>query len=318
MKAWVFRRYGGPEVLEWAELPEPVPRKGEIVVRVVAAALNPLDWKLRAGQFRFMTAGRLPRGVGYDYAGVVDSVGPAVTRLKPGDAVVGMLNPLTSRNGAMAERVCATQALATPKPASLSFAEGASLPGAGITAVQALRVAWLAAGKRVLVVGASGGVGAFAVQLAKDAGAQVTAVASTDGQAFLARLAPDRTIDYQREDWKALAECFDIVFDASGTSSFPECRGLLAPGGTYVHTLPNAALFGWSWWLKLTAQERCMPVIERPNRADLETLVRLAGAGRIRSVVTRIGGPEDVPALQRAMEGGHNRGKIMVRFAPDP
>jgi NADPH:quinone reductase-like Zn-dependent oxidoreductase len=318
MKAWIFRRYGGPEVLEWAELPEPVPRKGEIVVRVVAAALNPLDWKLRAGQYRFMTAGRLPRGVGYDYAGVVASVGEGVSRLKPGDSVVGMLNPLTSRNGAMAERVCATQALATVKPPSLSFADGASLPGAGITAVQSLREARLAAGKRVLVVGAAGGVGSFAVQLAKDAGAQVTAVASTDGQAFLARLAPDRAIDYQREEWKALGERFDIVFDASGTSTFPECRRLLAPGGTYVHTLPNAALFGWSWWLRLTAKERCVPVMERPNRPDLETLVRLAAVGRIRSVVTRIGGPEDVPALQRAMEGGHNRGKIIVRFAPDP
>ncbi len=247
MKAWIFRRYGGPEVLEWTELAEPVPRKGEILVRVVAAALNPLDWKLRAGH-----------------------------------------------------------------------ADGASLPGAGITAVQSLRDARLAAGKRVLVVGAAGGVGSFAVQLAKDAGAQVTAVASTAAQAFLARLAPERTIDYQREDWKALGEPFDIVFDASGTSTLPECRRLLAPGGTYVHTLPNAALFGWSWWLKLTAKERCVPVMERPNRADLETLVRLAAAGRIQSVVTRTGRPEDVPALQRAMEGGHNRGKIVVRFAPDP
>jgi NADPH:quinone reductase-like Zn-dependent oxidoreductase len=156
------------------------------------------------------------------------------------------------------------------------------------------------------------------VQLAKGAGAQVTAVAGTDGQAFLARLAPDRAIDYQREDWKALGERFDMVFDASGTSSFPACRRLLAPGGTFAHTLPNAALFGWSWWLRLTAKERCVPVMERPNRADLETLVRLAGAGTIRSTVTRIGGPEDVPALQGAMEGGHNRGKIVVRFAPDP
>jgi NADPH:quinone reductase-like Zn-dependent oxidoreductase len=317
MKSWIFRRYGGPEVLEWADLPDPVPGKGEIVVRVVAAALNPLDWKLRAGQFKVMTVGRLPRGVGYDYAGVVEAVGEDVSRLKPGDAVVGIVNPMASRNGTMAERVSANEALATVKPPSLSFADGASLPGAGITAVQALRDGGLAAGKRVLIVGAAGGVGSFAVQLAKDAGAHVTAVASTAGQAFLASLSPDRAIDYQLQDWKALAERFDIVFDASGTSTFPACRGLLAPGGSYVHSLPGAALYCWSWWLKLTARERCVPVMEKPNLADLETLVRLAAAGRLQSVVTRTGRPDEVPDLQRAMAAGHNRGKIVVRFPPD-
>lgn len=318
MKAWIFGRYGGPEVLEWAELPDPVAGKGEIVVHVVAAALNPLDWKLRAGQFKVMTAGRLPKGVGYDYAGVVESVGEGVARLKPGDAVVGIVNPVESRNAAMAGRVCATEALATAKPAPLSFTDGASLPGAGITAVQALREARLAAGQRVLVVGAAGGVGSFVVQLARDAGAHVTAVASTAGQAFLATLSPERAIDYQREDWKALPERFDIVFDASGTSTFPEGRRLLAPGGAYVHTLPGAALYCWSWWLRLTARERCVPVMEKPNLDDLETLVRLAASGRLKSVVTRVGRPDEVPALQREMEGGHNRGKIVVRFAPDP
>lgn len=318
MKAWTFGRYGGPEVLEWVELPDPVPAKGEIVVRVVASALNPLDWKLRAGQYKVMTAGRLPRGVGYDYAGVVESVGEGVARLKAGDAVVGIVNPVDSRNAAMAERVCATEALATVKPPSLSFTDGASLPGAGITAVQALREAGLATGQRVLVVGAAGGVGSFAVQLAKLAGAHVTAVASTGGQAFLAGFAPDRAIDYTREDWKALPEAFDIVFDASGTSTFPECRRLLAPSGVYVHSLPGAALYCWSWWLKLSSRQRVNPVMERPNLADLQTLVDLAASGRLESVVTRVGRPEEVPELQRAMAEGHNRGKIVVRFAPEP
>jgi NADPH:quinone reductase-like Zn-dependent oxidoreductase len=318
MKAWIFRRYGGPEVLEWADVPEPVAGKGEIVVRVVASALNPLDWKLRAGMFKIVTAGRLPRGVGYDYAGVVESVGRGTSRLRPGDAVVGVVNPVQSRNAAMAERVCAPEALATVKPASLSFTDGASLPGAGITAVQALRDANLAAGKRVLVVGAAGGVGSFAVQIARDAGANVTAVASTAGQGFLATLKPDRVIDYRREDWKALPERFDIVLDASGTSTFPECRRLLAPGGAFVHTLPNAALYGWSWWLRMTAKERCVPVMERPNLADLQALVRLASEGRIGSVVTRVASPGEVPALQQEMQGGHAHGKFVVRFAPDP
>ena len=145
----------------------------------------------------------------------------------------------------------------------------------------------------------------------------MTAVASTGGQAFLATMAPDRAIDYQRADWKALPERFDIVFDASGASTFRECRRLLAPGGAYVNTLPGAALYCWSWWLKLTAKERCMPVMERPNLADLETLVRLAAEGRLRSVVTRVGRPDEVPALERAMAERHNRGKIVVRFAPE-
>ena len=256
--------------------------------------------------------------MGYDYAGVVESVGEGVARLKPGDAVVGIVNPLDSRNAAMAERVCATEALATAKPPSLSFTDGASLPGAGITAVQALREANLAAGQRVLVVGAAGGVGSFAVQYARARGAHVTAVASTGGQDFLARLAPDRAIDYHREDWKALAERFDIVFDASGTSTFPQCRRLLAPGGVFVHSLPNAALYCWSWWMRLTAKERCMPVMERPNLADLETLVAMAADGRLKSVVTRVGRPDELPELQREMALGHNRGKVVVRFAPEP
>lgn len=318
MKAWTFARYGGPEVLEWVDLPEPVAGPGEIVVRVVAAALNPLDWKLRAGQFKVMTAGRLPRGVGYDYAGVVESVGAGVSRLGVGDAVVGIVNPTKSRNAAMAERVCATEELATVKPPSLPFTDGAALPGAGITAVQALRQAGLASGMRVIVVGAAGGVGSFVVQLAKEAGAHVTAVASTEGQDFLAGLGPDRAIDYRRQDWKALPERFDVVFDASGTSTFPGCRGLLAPGGVYVNTLPGAALYCWSWWMKFTAKERIVPVMERPNLADLETLVRLASGGRLRSVVARVARPDEVPALQREMEGGHTHGKLVVRFAPDP
>lgn len=317
MKAWIFRRYGGPEVLEWADLPDPVPGKGEIAVRVVAAALNPLDWKLREGHFRWMTSARLPRGVGYDYAGIVDAAGMGVSRLKPGDAVVGIVNPMASRNGTMAERVCATEALATAKPPSLSFADAAALPGAGIAALQGLREARLAAGQRVLVVGAAGGVGSVAVQLAKDAGAHVTAVASAAGQEFLATLAPDRSIDRGREDWKALGERFDVVFDASGTSTFGECRALLAPAGSFVHTLPGAALFLWSWWLRLASKQRCLPVMERPNRADLETLVHLAAGGRLKSAVTRIGRPDEVPDLEREMAGGHNRGKIVVRFAPD-
>ncbi len=317
MKGWIFRRYGGPEVLEWADLPDPVAGPGEIVVRVVAAALNPLDGKLREGQFRLMAKGP-PRGVGYDYAGVVEAAGPGARRLAPGDAVVGIVNPVRSRQGTVAERVVAPEDLACAKPATLPFTEAAALPGAGITAAQGWREAGLAAGHRVMVVGAAGGVGALAVQLAKSAGAHVTAVASAGGQAFLATLGADRNLDYGVTDWRALPERFDIVFDASGASTWAQCARLLAPRGAYVHTLPGGALIARSIWHRLAGGPRVVPLMEKPNLPDLERLAALAASPGYRSVVTRVAGPEAVPAIQREMAEGHNRGKTVVRLAPDP
>ena len=315
MHGWIYSRYGGPEVLEWTRLPETPPGEGEIAVRVVAAALNPLDWKLREGQFKWFARG-VPRGTGYDYSGVVEGTGPGVTRFKAGDAVVGMLDPIRAANGTLAERINAPQSLATAKPEGVSFEDAAALPGAGIMAVQSLRHAGVKAGQRLLIVGAAGGVGSFAVQLAKVAGARVTAVASGDGIDFVRPFAPERLIDYRREDWKTIPERFDVVFDASGTATFPECRRLLAPGGVSAHALPGATFYLWSWWLRLTAKERCLPITEKADIADLQRLVELAGSGRLRSVLSRVGRPEDVPEIQRAMKAGRNRGKIVVRMTP--
>jgi NADPH:quinone reductase-like Zn-dependent oxidoreductase len=313
MHGWMYRRYGGPEVLEWTGLTGTPPGEGEIAVRVACASLNPLDWKLREGQFKLFARG-VPRGMGYDYSGVVESVGPGVTGFAPGDAVVGMLDPIRAANGTLAERINAPAAMATSKPADVSFEDAASLPGAGIMAVQSLAQAGVKPGHAVLVVGAAGGVGSFAVQLAKIAGARVTAVASGDGLDFIRPFGPERLVDYKREDWKAMAERFDVVFDASGTATFPECRQLLKAGGVSAHGLPGAKLFLWSFWLKATARERCLPIQERPDVADLKKLVALAAEGRLRSVVTRVGRPEEVPEIQRAMKEGRNRGKIVVRM----
>ena len=316
MHGWTYRRYGGPEVLEWTSLPETPPGEGEIAVRVACAALNPLDWKLREGHFRLFARG-VPRGMGYDYSGIVEAAGPGVTGFKAGDAVAGMLDPIRAANGTLAERINAPSALAAPKPAGVSFEDAASLPGAGIMAVQSLTQAGVKPGQAVLIVGAAGGVGSFAVQLAKIAGARVTAVASGDGLDFVRPFAPERLVDYKREDWKAMDERFDVVFDASGSATFPECRRLLKAGGVSAHALPGAKLFLWSLWLRATAKERCLPVQERADIADLKRLVGLAADGRLRSVVTRVGRPEEVPEIQRAMQAGRNRGKIVVRMSPD-
>ncbi len=289
MKAWIFRRYGGPEVLEWADLPDPVPGKGEIVVRVVAAALNPLDWKLRAGQFKVMTAGCRCAASATTMRAWWRRSGEAVTRLKPGDAVVGIVNPVESRNGTMAERVCATEALATVKPPSLSFADGASLPGAGITAVQALRDGGLAAGKRVLIVGAAGGVGSFAVQLARIAGAHVTAVASGDGQEFLWRR-PRPTAPSTTGAARTGRRCRALRHGLRCSRHLHLSPRMLAAaeGGRRLGARScRARSSSWSLETRPQAKERCLPVQERADVADLKRCSSgWPPRGALRSVVS--------------------------------
>lgn len=314
MKAWIYRAYGGPEVLELAEVDTPAPARGQLRLRVGAFALNPLDWKLRSGQFRIMTRSGLPRGVGYDVAGVVDAAG-AQTTLRPGEAVVGMINPYGSRLGAAAEYACVYEKHAVAIPPSLCAVDAAALPGAGLTALQTLRKGGVRAGQRVLIVGASGGVGSFAVLLSLLEGAHVTAVAGREGQEHLARMRPDRAIDRTTQDWKKLPGRFDLVFDCTGATTYAECRHLLTDGGVYANTLPNGAMYRAALWAWLTSSRRVIPVLERPIRADLQNLVTLAAEGRLRPPVTRIAAMEDVPELERELEAGHGRGKFVVRIA---
>lgn len=314
MKAWIYRHYGGPEVLELAEVAVPVPARGELRLRVQAFALNPLDWKLRSGQFRVMTRGGLPRGVGYDVAGIVDAAGPETT-LRPGEAVVAMINPYGSRLGAAAEYACVREENAVAVPPSLSAVDAAALPGAGMTALQALRKARVRAGQRALIVGASGGVGSFAVLLSLLEGLHVTAVASRGGQEHLRRLGPHRAIDRSTEDWKKVPERFDFVFDCSGSSTYAECRHLLGETGVYANTLPDGGMYLAALWARLTSSRRVIPVLERSIRADLQKLVALAAEGRLRPPVTRVASMDEVPGLELDLEAWRGRGKFVVQVA---
>lgn len=311
MKAWLYRRYGGPGVLEFAEVDVPQPRRGELRLRVQAFSLNALDWKLRSGQFRLMTRGGLPRGVGYDVAGVVDEPGPQ-TRLARGTPVVGMLDPFGERRGAAAEFACVAESSAAVVPPGLAMQDAAALPGAGITALQALRKARRRPGQRVLVLGASGGVGSFAVLLAKLQGLEVTAVASAAGQPHLASLAPHRAIDASQQDWRRLGERFDLVLDCTGATTFRQCLPLLQPDGAYANTLPGGALFGAAAWAAITSRRRVIAVMAKPNAPDIGELAGLAAQGRLRAPVTRVGGMGDVPALLEELEAGRGRGKFVV------
>jgi NADPH:quinone reductase-like Zn-dependent oxidoreductase len=312
VRAAVTEAFGGVERVVVRELPRPEPGPGEVLVRVRAAAMNPLDCKLREGKFRLIFPVRPPFVLGFDLAGEVEAVGAGVTRLRPGDAVFGTL----SRPGAHAEHAVARDERLLPKPARLSFEEAAALPAAGLSALQALRdVAGLRAGQRVLLNGAGGGIGTFAIQIAKARGAHVTAVASSRNQALLGELGADERIDYAQEDFARREAAFDVIFDIVPNRSFPECRRALAPGGTYVTTLPGPGPF---LWRALTAfplfgGRRCRALLLRPRRRDLEDLARLAEAGTLRPVLGDVFPLDAVREAHERMQSGHARGKIVVR-----
>ena len=312
MRAAVTEAFGGIDRVVVREEEKPVPGPGEVLVRVRAASMNPLDCKLREGTFWLIFRVKPPFVLGFDVAGEVEAVGPGVTRLRPGDAVFGEL----PRPGSHAEYAVAGEDHLLPLPARLSFEEAAAIPAAAMSALQALRDhARLRAGQRVLVNGAGGGIGTFAVQIAKAWGARVTAVASARNQDLLRDLGADECLDYAKDDFARREAAFDVVFDVVPNRSFPECRHALAPGGTYVTTLPGPGPYLWRALtiLPLFGGRRCRALMLRPKRRDLEELARLAEAGKLRPVVGEVFALDAIREAHVRMQSGHARGKIVVR-----
>jgi NADPH:quinone reductase-like Zn-dependent oxidoreductase len=228
MRAAVTEAFGGVDRIVVRELPKPVPAAGEVLLRVRAASMNPLDCKLRAGSYRLLFRVKPPVVLGFDVAGEVEATGPGVTSLRPGEAVFGELK----RPGSHAEYAVAEAAFLLPMPTRLSFEEAAAIPMAGMSALQLLRdEARLREGQRVLLNGAGGGIGSFATQLAKVRGATVTAVASARNQELLRGLGADECLDYALEDFTRRESAFDAILDLVPNRSFPACRRALAPGG---------------------------------------------------------------------------------------
>lgn len=299
MKAIIVRKPGPALGLEYAETPKPAPGRGEILVRVRASSVTRGDVALRT----------LPRAVlvpvgllfgfkpmkipGVEFAGVVEALGPGASRFKVGDEVFGTATGLAY--GGNAEYLCVPErrkmGVVGLKPASLSFEEAAVLPVGGMTARQILARAALGPGMSILVHGASGSVGSYAVQLAKLLGASVTAVAGAANQELLRSLGADRVIDYGKEDFTANGLRYDAVFDAVGKLKRSRCSGSLKPGGTYLT-------------VKAPTKE---------TEEDLEVLSRLAAEGSLKPVIDRVFALQEVPAAHRHVEGGHKRGNVAVR-----
>lgn len=320
VKAFVFREYGSPDVLRLEERPAPAPGPGDVVVRVRAVALNAIDWRvLRADPFlaRFFAGLLRPRlqVLGADVAGTVEAVGGAAARLRPGDEVYGDLS--LHGLGGLAERVRAPERAFVRKPASLSFEEAAAVPLAGVTALQALRDrAEVRPGHRVLVHGASGGVGTFAVQIARALGAEVTAVCSAARAEQARALGAERVLDYAREDFARGGERYDAIVAVNGDRSILDYRRALAPRGRYVmiggsgRQLFQAML--WGRLLSSRGGRRLEAFSARATPEDLDALRDLVEAGKVRPVLDRRFAFADTPDALRYLETGHASGKVTV------
>jgi NADPH:quinone reductase-like Zn-dependent oxidoreductase len=322
MKAIVRNTYGSPDVLELVEIDKPDPPDDEVLVRVRAVSVNPADWYTLTGPLIARVPGglRKPKSnrLGVDYAGPVEAVGKNVTQFRAGDQVFG------GRTGAFAEYVCgrADRGVAL-KPANVTFEEAAAVPVAGLTALQGLRdKGQIQAGQKVLINGASGGVGTFAVQIAKALGAEVTGVCSTRNVELVRSIGADRVIDYTREDFTRTDDRYDLLLDVAGSRSWSACKRVLHPHATLVIVgapKGNAALgpLGHIARVRLASvpsSQKAVFFIAKFNKADMEVLRELLEAGKVKPVVDRRYELSDIADAFRYLGEGHAQGKIVVTF----
>jgi len=320
VRAVLLTGYGGADRLVVGRAPRPAPGAGQVLVRVRAAGVNPIDWKIRTGSLRFVLPAKLPLVLGFDVAGDVEDVGPEVEHFAPGDAVFAMLDG--RHGGGYAEYAVTGAATVAAKPEGLSYGEAAAVPLAALTALQALRdLAGIERGTRLAVHGAAGGVGHFAVEIGAAMGARVTAIAGPRNQDFVRDLGAERAIDYTEEDLAAGDETYDAIFDAAGTLGFARADPALRDGGVYVTTAIGPAIFADRWrtaFAALIGQDarRARWVRTRPSGRDLALLAEMIDLRLLRPVVERVYLLEDVREAHAASEAGHTRGKIVLSVAP--
>jgi len=324
MKAITHCEYGGPEVLKVEEIEKPAPNDNQVLVRVRAASLNPLDLTIRGPVLlRPLFGLRKPKEtrLGVDYSGTVEAVGKNVTQFKAGDEVFG------GKNGALAEYVCAlADRGVVPKPANVTFEQAAAVPVAAITALQGLRdKGKIRSGQKVLVNGASGGVGTFAVQIAKSFGTEVTGVCSTRNVDLVRSIGADHVVDYTKEDFTKTDQRYDLIFDLIGNHSFSERRRILNPNGICV--MAGVGGSGWhedfatrllgelnGYLRSRFVSQKFIAYIAEFNKADMSILAGLLQTGKITPVIDRTFTFNDTADGLRYLETGHARGKIVINL----
>jgi NADPH:quinone reductase-like Zn-dependent oxidoreductase len=309
MKAVRVHEYGGPEVLKYENAPRPRPVAGEVLVRIHAAGVNPVDWKVRAGHLRDVIAYPMPMIPGWDVSGVVEATGPNVTRLKKGDEVYGQ--PDVVRNGTYAEFAAVPESELALKPTSIDHVHAAAVPIAAMTAWQGLfDVGGLRTGQKVLIHGAAGGIGSFAVQLARWKGAHVIGTASGSNQEFLLNLGAKKAINYEKTRFEDIVRDVDVVFDTIGGSTLERSWKVLKKGGILVSTVETpsaeeAAAHG----------VRAAMVSMQVDPAQLAEIANLVDSGMLRPIVEAVFPLKEARHAQELSQTGHARGKIVLKVA---
>jgi len=312
MKAVFIRRYGGPEVVQVGDLEAPSPGPGEVLVRIRASSVNPIDWKIRDGTLRLFVRHPFPMILGVDVAGEVSALGEGARKFAAGDPVFAMT---PNELGANAEYIVLPEALLARKPENLSFEQAATVPAVALTALQGLRdLGHLHAGQRVLVNGASGGVGVYAVQLAKLFGADVTGVTSADNAELVRSLGADSTIDYRTTDFTKLEQHYDVIFDCVGKRTFGECKRVLAERGTFVSTEAVPSLF-FDVAMSALFSRKAKALLVKSRGEDLEFLRQLIEENKVKPIVDRSFPLERIGEAHAYSATGRVRGKIAINVA---
>jgi 2-desacetyl-2-hydroxyethyl bacteriochlorophyllide A dehydrogenase len=325
MRAIVYHTYGSADVLKLEEIQKPVPQNDEVLVKVHAASVNAGDWAHLLGgkpfMMRLMGYGLLkPKNtiLGSDFAGRVEAVGRNVTQFQPGDEVFG--NTASYGFGCFAEYVSIPENALVLKPANISFEEAAAVPQAAVTALQGLRdKGHIQQAQKVLINGAGGGVGMFAVQLAKAFGAEVTAVCSTRNLDRVRSIGADHVIDYTQEDFTRNGQQYDLILAANGYHSIADYRRALSPTGTYVTTGGSDAQMFQTMllgpWISRTGKQKMGNSAHKPNQKDLIFMKELIEAGKVTPVIDRRFPLRDVAEAIRYLEAGHAQGKVVITVA---
>ena len=310
MKAVVADEYGGPEVLKFEDVPRPEPKENEALVHVIASGVNPADPLTLSGKYAREFGTHLPLIPGYDIAGIVEKTGAKVTKLKGGETIYGY----PTFGGGWAEYVTVSEGEVAAKPASLSFTEAAAVPMGALTAWQALvDVAQLRAGQTILIHGGSGGVGSFAVQIAKARGARVIATASTANQDLLKQLGADVPIDYTKTRFEEIAKDVDAVLDPVGKDTLARSYDVVKKGGIVMSLVarPDRA--------ELEKRRiRGAAISVHPDATDLTEIAHLIDAGKIKPIVTHVLPLSEAIAAQQQAATHHTRGKVVLRIADEP